>query len=374
MENNPSAPKENKQSTPWLSRAERRRLLHGKRLARELLSIIKAYFPEFLHQLTQVKDPRNKNYTTYDISVLLLVRILSAIFSIDSMQMITYEFNDDNMIKNIAAILKQDDLIELPHHDTINNCFRELEPSELEDLIHKMIERLLRRNTFKNSRVRGASWQILIDGTELASFKHRHCDHCMFKRYKNKKGEVKRVEFYHSVLEAKLVLNGKLVFSICTVFIENEDPIPDEAVLWSSDYDEPGLEKKKQDSELKAFYRLAAKLKAAYPHLPICITTDSLYPCRQVFETCRDNGWHYIMRFKDGAIPTLGKKYRLESEKHPEQYIIKVMPDKRMDYCYVNGLDYDEFTINVVECIDSDVDYPFLFITDLPIDMNNYAD
>ena len=110
MDKDPSEAKGKTSKKQGLNRAERRRLLHGNSLARELISVIDAYFPDLLYQLTHVKDPRDKRYTTYDISVLLLVRILSAIFSIDSMQMTTEEFNNDNIIKNIAAVLKQDDL------------------------------------------------------------------------------------------------------------------------------------------------------------------------------------------------------------------------------------------------------------------------
>ena len=86
-----------------------------------------------------MEDPRYKSYTKYDIAVLLLERIMAAIFSIDSMRSLRFRFDDENMIKNIAVILQQDKLNELPHHDTINNCFKKLKTTELEEIIKKMM-------------------------------------------------------------------------------------------------------------------------------------------------------------------------------------------------------------------------------------------
>ena len=113
---------------------------------------------------------------------------------------------------------------------------------------------------------------------------------------------------------------------------------------------------------------MAEKLKKAFPNLPICVTTDSLYPCKEMFETCRKLGWHYIMRFKDGSIPSLAKQFYAQASACPGQSFHEVCGDKvRLDYRFVNGLTYEGFTINAAELRDSGVKYPFLFITDYPI-------
>ena len=65
------------------------------------------------------------------------------------------------------------------------------------------------------------------------------------------------------VLEAKIVT--QLGWSI-TVMSEHLDP-------WSD-------EREKQDCEQRAFERLARRLKAAFPRLPVCILGDALYACR----------------------------------------------------------------------------------------------
>lgn len=56
-------------------------------------------------------------------------------------------------------------------------------------------------------------WCIAIDGTQLFSFKEKHCEHCLKKEHKNKDtGEIESIIYYHTVLEAKLIL-GNMAFS-----------------------------------------------------------------------------------------------------------------------------------------------------------------
>ena len=356
-----------------LTRKQIRELRKNKHLVRDLLSIINSYFPDLINSLKDVEDRRCQKFVKYKIDVILVVRILSAILSFDSQEAMTNGLNNENAIQNIAAFLRKKDLTELPHGDTINDCFKIMDPEKLESFIHDMIVCLIRRNTFNNSRVNKSEWQILVDATQFFHSKSRHCDHCLFSRHKDKKDNVTSIDYYHNVLEAKLVLNGVLVFSILSEFIANEKSIPSEEILWSSEYTtDISKDKLKQDCETKAFYRLAEKLKKAFPNLPICITTDALYPCKEMFATCQNNGWHYIMRFKEGVIPALAKQFHSQTKKHPEQSIHKLSDNNGLlDYRFASDLIYEGFIINSVELTDSKVKYPFWFITDYPITKHN---
>jgi len=358
----------NRKSNGSLTRKQIRDIKKNKNLVRDLMSVANSYFPDLISSLKDADDGRCKNLTTYRIDVILVTRIVSAILSFDSQTAMTKGLNNDNAIKNIADFLREKDLGELPHGDTINDCFTKMKPEQLESFIHNMIYQLIRRNTFKGSRIGASEWQILVDATQFFHSNKRHCDHCLFSRHKNKQGEVTSIEYYHNVLEAKLVLNGVMVFSIQSEFIENEKPIPKDEILWSCEYSDPSKEKVKQDCETKAFYRLAAKLKKAFPNLPICITTDALYPCKEMFEACQNFGWHYIMRFKDGVIPSLAKQFHAQTKRHPEQSLHEYN-DKhdRLDYTFASGLTYEGFTVNAVQLNDGGVKYPFWFITDYPI-------
>jgi len=239
--------KNKNEPTKSITRKQIRDLKKDKNLVRDLLGIINSYFPDLIDHLKDLEDKRHQSFVKYETKIILLQRILTAIFSFDSLRAMTQGLNNDNAIKNIGAFLGREDLTELPHGDTMNDCFKKMNPDDLESFIHQMVNRLLRRNTFKHSRVWLSEWQILIDATGFFRSGKRHCDHCLFSRHKNKDGDVTRIEYYHNVLEAKLVLNDSLVFSIQSEFIENELPIPSDEVLWSREYASPSKDRVKQD-------------------------------------------------------------------------------------------------------------------------------
>ncbi|WP_230199728.1 hypothetical protein [Bacillus andreraoultii] len=151
----------------------------------------------------------------------------------------------------------------------------------------------------------GKYWGIGIDGTGLHTFCDKHCEHCLRRVYTNRETGEKTVLYMHHVLEAKLVV-GDMIFSIASEFIENE---PENV--------------SKQDCELKAFYRLAKKIKQIFKRLPICILGNSLYACEKVFSLCEEYKWKYICRFKEGRIKTISSEFQaikvLEQSRHQHQ-------------------------------------------------------
>jgi len=60
----------------------------------------------------------------------------------------------------------------------------------------------------------------------------------------------------------------------------------------------------KEDCELKAFERLAQRLKKEFPKLAICLVADSLYCCQAVVRICQLFDWKYVLTFKEGRQPT----------------------------------------------------------------------
>ena len=338
------------------TRAEKRKKLDDFKACSELIKIIRHFFPDLLPMLKRVKDPRNQSYITYERQVILMVRILAAIFHIGSMRKTTEEFNKDECIRNVSVLLGIEELEELPHWSTINNYLEKIKDTELENVIQKLVYRLIRMRYFENSRIRDKYWQILIDGTGIYNSNERHCPHCLTKKHKDKDGNVKWIEYYHNALEAKLVLNGVIVISIATQFIENEKP-----------------DVSKQDCELNAFYRLAEKLKKAFPRLPICLCMDSLYAAGPVFELCKHCNWHFIIRFKDGSLPTVAKDFHALKTMESSQIFSIIENGVTKTYRYVTDIDCQSHKLNVVECVQSDREYPFVFLTDLPVSKRNYA-
>lgn len=118
-------------------------------------------------------------------------------------------------------------------------------------------------------------------------------------------------------------------------------------------------EETKQDCEIKAFKRLAQKIKEEYPRLKIIISGDALYACKPVLDICKENGWKYIIRFKEGAIPSLYEEF---------EKVVKIANEsKEEDYEYVTKLDYQEEKVNIIKYTEEKKKTEFVYITDLPI-------
>jgi hypothetical protein len=276
-----------------MTRAEQREIKRQiKREVADFLKIQNHYFPDLIRHIREVMDARNQSYITYEIEVILYVMILKNICSILSMQEMNNTFNEDECVKNIYKILGLSEKDYLPHYVTINECLSKLETSELEKIRKGMINSLIRKKSFDGAKFLGEYWLIIVDATQLFSFRERHCEHCMT-RTVNKDTPEERTIYYHQVLEAKIVLDDDLRVSIGTEFIEN-----------------PRKSVSKQDCERNAFVRLSASLKKMFPRLPLCLMADSLYACAPVFTICRDNKWEFLIRYKDGSIPTLADEYK----------------------------------------------------------------
>jgi hypothetical protein len=306
-----------------LTRKQKRRFKKDTNFFFEFMKIKEHFFKDFNRRLKKVKDNRHKSYIEYDPDILLFMVILKNIFSLESMRSMTDSLNKDECIQNIKMVMGVDNLDEIPHYDTINDFLSQLKPIELEKIRTYMIKELLKKRCFEDYRILDKYWGVIFDGTGLHSFNKKHCEHCLRRETTNEEtGEVKTI-YMHHVLEAKLVV-GNMVLSIGTEFIENE----------SEDVS-------KQDCEIKAFYRLAEKIKKTYPRLPICILGDSLYACEGVFKTCDEYKWKHLLRFKQGRIKSIAAEFEMIKN------IEKI--DRDQDIFWTNDISYNDRTVNLFE-------------------------
>jgi hypothetical protein len=256
------------------------------------------------------------------------------------MQEMNEQFNEDKCVKNIYRILGLEEKDYLPHYVTVNECLSKLNNQELEKIRKKMIYGLIRKKSFDEAKFSGDNWLVIVDATQLFCFKERHCPHCLTKTI-NKGKEDEKTIYYHNVLEAKLVLGDGLVVSIATEFIENPKESPT-----------------KQDCELTSFKRLTQSLKSMFPRLAICLLADSLYACEPVFSICKKNKWEFLIRYKDGSIPTLAQEYEeIKGIGENEEKVVsietiykrkpRVKATHRMKW--VNDLDYNGHIVTVME-------------------------
>ena len=127
-------------------------------------------------------------------------------------------------------------------------------------------------------------------------------------------------------------------------------------------------EKIKQDCESKAFIRLAEKIKKRFPRLPIIITADGLYVSQKVIQTCTDNGWNYIIRYKEGSASFIAKEYQSLPEKEKIGSEIEYQNQIMFQNTDVNLTYYTEKKIKPDEKKETT---EFAWIADITITKNN---
>lgn len=145
----------------------------------------------------------------------------------------------------------------------------------------------------------------------------------------------KQVKVYcHKVLAAKLVLSRKIILSIDTEFIANENENTE-----------------KQDCETNAAKRLLDCLKKEYPRLPICIQADNLYETKPIMELCAKNGFRYPLTHKGKKQKTVEESYRLFVEDGEAATIERICSEKGKAV-YVNYVEESlekEYDANIFE-------------------------
>lgn len=132
-----------------MNRTEKRKKFEEINVLNEVISIMRSYFPELINKFNNLTDLRHQSYVTYQMKVIFMVRLLGLMCEIKSMQEMTRELNTEKVIENIAKICGLE-LDEIPHWDTINNVFEQVEVSEIEEIRKYMIVKLIRGKIIKN--------------------------------------------------------------------------------------------------------------------------------------------------------------------------------------------------------------------------------
>lgn len=286
------------------------------------------YCPDLFHDFAATKDPRNKSYTEYSNDELLGTMFYKGIAGIESMQSMTYEFNQERVVENLYRFMGRKEKEYLPHAVTANEYFKRLSPNELQKVQQKQVCGLIRSKNFYDARFQ-KKWLVIVDGTQTYSGTRRLNDGCLERRY-HKGTEEETVNYHCDVLEAKIVFGESLIVSIASEFIENNGEDAERQKGLSE-------EKRKQDCETKAFQRLSGKIKKAFPRLPIILLADSLYASEPVMDTCRDKGWEFLIRYKTGSIPSITEEYEKIPEKEREGHTE-----------FVNAIDYNGKPVNML--------------------------
>ena len=300
---------------------------------------VQHFFGGFKRLFQDVSDPRHPACITYPLPVLLATGVLMFLLRLGARRQVGNLLRGNS--PSAAKYRLLFDVENCPHGDTLNYVCARSSVAEVQEVVTGMTETLIRRKVLYPHRLLDQYFLVVIDGTGMLTFSERHCPHCMTRTYNG------RTLYYHPVLEAKLVTPTGFAFSLMTEFIENPSEHPT-----------------KQDCELKAFYRLAKRLKRRFPRLPICLLLDGLFAGGPSFLICEQYHWKYLIVLQEDDLPTVHEEFEALSKLAPENHLVfrtGVQLDIRQDLRWVTQIDYvdsqkSEHSVAVIQCLETKPD------------------
>jgi hypothetical protein len=332
-------------------------------VATAFVQTVRHFFPDLNDWLQALPDTRDREAITYETRFLAWTGLFLFLLQLGSRRQLDFAFDHYSAAAlanlNRLAGTRQESL---PVHDTLDHFLEHVPWHAFGTVRRHMVQRLLRMKALDEARLLGHA-VVAVDGTGLFVFRERHCDACLERKHKS--GTL----YHHQVLEAKLLGPAGVVVSIGTEFIENTD---------ASASRDP--EQFKQDCELKAFARLAPKLKADFPQLRIVLAGDALFVCGATLQIAQDNGWSYVLTFKEGRLPSVWAEFQRLKELCPENVRRLHLPDgTRQVFRWVHDLSYVDdqkrrWTFHALDCTETSPtgdEHYFAWITDVFITTTN---
>jgi hypothetical protein len=212
----------------------------------------------------------------------------------------------------------------------------------IEQAIIDLVQKLIRQKKFRRFLINNC-YPIALDGSRKTTFTGLWSDALLQQRIsgREEQGEA-QYQYYIYVLEASLCLHNGMVIPLMSEFL---------------DFREGDGDRNKQDCEMRAFHRLAERIKKAFPRLPIMVLLDGLYANGPVIERCLSYHWQFMIVLKDGSLPSVWDEYHglLRIERNNEHR--QAWNGRQQRFRWVNGLRYDyaannskHLTLNVVVC------------------------
>jgi hypothetical protein len=328
----------------------------GLGLGGALARTVAHFFPKLSEWLGEVRDARDQGQIIYSRRFLIWMGLMAFLLKLGSRRQVRFELDSPEALANLNQLSRADQQ-SMAHSDTLNYFLGKVPPASLARVRRQMVQRLVRMKALDGGRL-FKHFLVVIDATGQLHFGRRHCPHCL----EQKHGE--KTLYFHNVLEAKLVTPDGLVISLDSEFIENTDP-----------------KASKQDCELKAFVRLAGRLKRDYPQMPLCLGMDGLYANGTVMEICRENHWKYLITFKEGSLPALWTEYQALLKLCPKNQKAHRTPEEATQtFAWVERLEHIDdqkrrHKVNVFQCQEEagGQNTLFVWLTNWSINAGNVA-
>lgn len=306
------------------------------------VAIIRSQLPILLVRLSKISDPRQPKKITHKLTVLMLYGILTFVLQMASRREANREMTRPVFKENLTLLFPE--LETIPHHDALFRLLDGIDVERIQEAQLGLLRSLIRKRKFEKLLIDG-SYPIAIDATQKFASYTFHDSHYLEREVGDEHN--RRRQYYVMVLEANLAFRNGMSIPLMTLFL---------------DYHEGDSGRDKQDCETRGFYRMAGKLRNAFPRLPIMLLLDGLYPSGPAMQVCRRYGWDFMIVLQDGSLPQVWEEYRglvklLEpGDRHQMRW-----GEREQQFHWVNTIEYEyhdgkrkrTLTVHMVVCEES---------------------
>ncbi|MCL1802535.1 MAG: hypothetical protein FWG30_02660, partial [Eubacteriaceae bacterium] len=275
------------------SRQAKRRLRKIIRSCPILAEAIEEYMPDLAGMLCDIESLDKRKGARRSMACILAKIILGfALRAESSRDMDERIFEGEGACALIYELVGEPPQEFLPHWKACLNAIKlSLSPEAISEIKTALAREIMANPAIRRMR-KGPFWEVAIDGTQERSYgSKRHCDRCLTKVHSKKNGKQEWTEYYHSVLEAKLIIGG---MAISLISVQMRGPDGDG----------------KQECELSALEKMLACLAFYFPGEQFALLMDALYVSRPAIDEIEHYGYKYIIRFKDAAAATIERQFR----------------------------------------------------------------
>jgi len=264
-----------------------------------------------------------------------------------------WEQKTPRAVHSMRELSGQSEVETIAHPDTLAYYAERVSCRAVEKLLASLTTRLIRCKALDAFRLNGC-FTVAIDGTQISTFDQSPWPGCPHRKLSSGK-----IQYFAYVLDAKLVTSTGMALTIASELLTNEG---------KQEFD-------KQDCERKAFYRMIPKLKALFPRTPLALLLDSLYANQNAIRLIVENGWKYIINFKEGAMPERFAEAQALMKFQPENALQTTWKKSEQLFRWTSELPVATFKVNIIECLEQspgkEEATPFVWITNFHVCKNN---
>jgi hypothetical protein len=298
----------------------------------------RSVLPILIKRFSKIHDPRRAKSVKHKLVVIMLYGLFAFIFRLSSRREINRELTGMVVFENLQRVFPE--LQSIPHADTLARLLERININDIERTHIELINQLIRNKKFKKLLISGCL-PVAIDGTQkLYRDGELHDLRWLSRKVGNEEAGLNQQYIY--VLEANIVFKNGLTIPLLSEYLKTD---------WNVFSNPEG----KQDCELVAFERLAAKLKKYFPRLKFIVFSDALFATQSVLGVLYKYRWEYVIQFSKNKLKTFAELLNLQREsaqKIPGQAYYR---ERHQEFYWHNNVAWgyeNQLKIHLISCLE----------------------